>query len=435
MKDKIKMILIIIFIYLSMLILNIVTPLIMDDYNYTFGLEGRINSIIDIINYQQWFYFNWGGRNIAHFIAQFFLMNDKIFFNIVNPAIYTLMIYLIYNLIKGNKKGNPLFLLLIHLGLWFLTPSFGQSFLWLTGASNYLWTTTIILIFLNIFFYLMNSTKKYKLIQIIAFGILGIISGWTNENSGASLIFIMLIYIFIKKVVEKSNIKKIQWIGILGVFIGFIIMIIAPGNYVRSSGFQENSFFLIKWMERALSITQSIEHYYIIIIGIIIVLLSIYIYKKQKIDKKVFIFLIGAFISAYSMIVSPTFPERSWTIFTIYMIIICGLLLNNININNLLRKIVIVDCIIILSILFINSYILTFKDSYHFYQGWKDREHIIKEGKKKKVYNYEFENIYTTQKQSASYGLGDLYSERENPINKTYARYFNVKSIKAKDNN
>ena len=100
MKDKIKMILIIIFIYLSMLILNIVTPLIMDDYNYTFGLEGRINSIIDIINYQQWFYFNWGGRNIAHFIAQFFLMNDKIFFNIVNPAIYTLMIYLIYNLIK-----------------------------------------------------------------------------------------------------------------------------------------------------------------------------------------------------------------------------------------------------------------------------------------------------------------------------------------------
>ena len=434
MKDRVKTIVIVCFIYLSMLILNIITPLIMDDYNYAFGLDGRIESIIDIINYQHWFYFNWGGRNVAHFIAQFFLMNDKILFNIINPAIYTLMVYLIYNLIKINKKLNPLFLLLIHLGLWFLTPSFGQSFIWLTGASNYLWTTTIILIFLNIFIYLTNATQKYNLIQIILFGILGVIAGWTNENSGASLVFILLTYIFIKKVIEKDNIKKIQWTGFFGALIGFFIMIIAPGNYVRSSGFQEDSFFLIEWIERALSITQSIEHYFIIIISIIIILLSIYVYKKQKVDKKVLIFIIGAIVSAYSMIVSPTFPERSWTIFTIYMIIICGLLLNNVNINILLKKIVTIDCIIILCILFISSYILTFNDSYQFYQEWKEREAIMEKGKKENIYNYEFESIYTTQKQSASYGLGDLYPERENPINETYARYFGVKTIKSKDN-
>lgn len=432
MKDKIKTMLIIGFIYLSMLILNMVTPLIMDDYNYTFGLDGRINSILDIINYQQWFYFNWGGRNVAHFIAQFFLMNDKILFNIINPAIYTLMVYLIYNLIKENKKGDSLYLLLIHLALWFFTPSFGQSFIWLTGSSNYLWTTTIILIFLNIFVYLTKSTKKYNFIQILLFGLLGILAGWTNENSGASLVFILLIYIIIEKVIEKVKIHKIQWVGMLGTIIGFIIMIIAPGNYVRSSGFKDNSFFLIKWIKRALSITQDIEQYFIIMIGIVIIVLSIYIYKKQKINKKVWIFLIGAIVSAYSMIASPTFPERSWTIFVVYMIIICGTLLYNIRINKMLKKIIIIDSIIILGVLFTNSYILTFKDSYHFYQIWQERKEKIESGKKKEIYNYEFEPIYTTQRQSASYGLGDLYPEEKNPINETYARYFGVKSIKSK---
>ena len=342
------------------------------------------------------------------------------------------MIYLIYNLIKADKKSNPLYLLLIHLALWFLTPAFGQSFIWLTGASNYLWTTTIILIFLNIFVYLEHSTKKYNFIQIILFGILGILAGWTNENSGASLVFMLLTFFIIRKVIEKEKIHQIQWVGALGVLVGFVIMIIAPGNYVRSSGFKDHSFFLIQWLKRALSITQTIEHYFIVIIAVMIILLSIYIFKKQKIDKRVLIFLIGAIISAYSMVVSPTFPARSWTIFVIYMIIICGILLYNIKINIILKRIFIIDCIIILGVIFINSYILTVKDSYHFFQTWQKREEKIESGKKKGIYDYEFESMYTTQRQSASYGLGDIYPEKTSVINKTYARYFDVKSIKEK---
>ena len=431
MKIRTKKTLILTVIFLSMLILNMITPLIMDDYNYAFGLDGRLNSISDIINYQTWFYFNWGGRNVAHFIAQLFLMNNKIVFNIINPLVYTLMVYLIYNIIKGKEKEHPIYLIAIHLALWFLTPVFGQSFIWLTGASNYLWTTTIILIFINLFIKTSND-KKYSPIKIILFFILGIIAGWTNENSSASLVFMLFTYIWITKVVEKKKVKNIHLVGMIGTLIGFIIMIAAPGNYVRSSGFEDNTFFIIKWIKRAISITQTAEGYLLYFIIAFIILVSIYLYKKEKIDKKVYIFSVGIIVAMYSMIVSPTFPERSWTIVIIYFTIIIGILLYNIEIQYKLKKFIIVNCIIIALFLFINSYILTFKDSYHFYNIWQNRIDTIKNGKKKNIKNYEFESYFTIRKQSASFGLGDLYEEKNNPINKTYARYFNVKSIKEK---
>ena len=60
MKMRKKIIIILACIFIVMLFLNMITPLIMDDFNYTYGLEGKINSIKDILEYQHLFYFNWG---------------------------------------------------------------------------------------------------------------------------------------------------------------------------------------------------------------------------------------------------------------------------------------------------------------------------------------------------------------------------------------
>ena len=97
-----------------------------------------------------------------------------------------------------------------------------------------------------------------------------------------------------------------------------------------------------------------------------------------------------------------------------------------------LKKFIIVDAIIISSFLFINSYLLASEDSYHFYNIWQERIEEIEQGKKKEIEDYEFEPFYTTRKQSASFGLGDIFEGKDDPNNRCYARYFNVKSIKAK---
>ena len=433
MKAQKKIIIILFIIFFVMFVLNMITPLIMDDFNYTYGLDGKINSLKDILEYQKWFYFNWGGRNIAHIFAQFFLMNNKIMFNVLNAGMFTLMIYLIYEIIREGKKHHPLYLILIFFFLWFFTPAFGQAFLWLTGSCNYLWTTTIMLIFLNIFIRITEKEKEYNTVKVILFGVLGILAGWTNENTGASLVFMLLAYVFIK-ILKKEKLTRIQIAGIVGVLIGFIIMIVAPENYIRGNGFHDDTFILLKWLKRALSITQTATNFLGIPIIIFIVLITIYFYKKQKINQKIYFFFIGLIISIYSMVVSPQFPERSWTIMIIYMIILCGILFNNIKIKEKLKKFIIIDAVIIISFLFVGSYILTFKDSYHFYNNWQNRIETIKKGKKEGIKEFEFEPMYTRCKQSASYGLGDLYPSKKDPNNKTYARYFGIKSINARPN-
>ena len=55
-----------------LLVLNILTPLISDDFAYLFiyGENVRVTSVGDIIQSQINHYYQWGGRSIAHFIAQ-----------------------------------------------------------------------------------------------------------------------------------------------------------------------------------------------------------------------------------------------------------------------------------------------------------------------------------------------------------------------------
>ena len=162
---------IIFIIFFLMLLLNLITPMIMDDFYYSYGLNGRISSFKEILDFQVWHYLYWGGRAIAHTLVQFFLMSHKIIFDFFNSFMYVLFIYIIYLLISKGQKRNPLYLLLINFALWFSVPAYGQSFLWLTGSCNYLWTSTLILIFIermmNEEFTLKKMTKSKVLLFFI----------------------------------------------------------------------------------------------------------------------------------------------------------------------------------------------------------------------------------------------------------------------------
>lgn len=78
LSKKQQTIIILAAIFIMMLVLNLLTPLLADDYSYGIGLDKtRIDSIIDIINFQVNHYLTWGGRTVAHTIAQCFLLFPK----------------------------------------------------------------------------------------------------------------------------------------------------------------------------------------------------------------------------------------------------------------------------------------------------------------------------------------------------------------------
>lgn len=419
-------------IFIMMLVLNLLTPLIADDYSYSLNLDNtKINSFMDVINYQWWHYFNWGGRTIAHTIAQVFLLFPKYLFSIINPLIYIALIYLMYLHIRGNREDKPLYLLIIHLALWFLLPVFGQTCLWLIGSCNYLWTTVLILWFLWIY---RKNTKDISKLKILGLFFLGILAGWTNENTAAGLVIILIGYLIIQKLENKNNkISKLQIIGLIGVLLGFALMILAPGNYIRNEEFQDNTFIIIKLIKRAVEITLSAENYLLPIIIGIVVLISIKVYYKKKVEKDSWVFIAGGISTAYAMILSPTFPERAWTGVIIFLVIAAGCLLYDLEKINKAFKFIIIDACIILFIIYIGQYISAGIDINNLRNTWESRIEIINKEKNKGNKNVVIDPFTTWNTKNPIYGLSDISTDSKVWPNTSIAKYYGLKSIKTRE--
>lgn len=428
-KNQKKIFLLLIFV--SMLILNFLTPLLADDYSYGLNLDGkRISSVIDIFNYQIWHYFNWGGRTIAHTFAQTFLIFPKVIFNVLNSIIYTILIYLIYLHGKLNRKNkdNPYMLLLIHFILWFMIPVFGQSFIWLIGSCNYLWTTVIILYFLWLYRKNSISEKWYNLLLMF---ILGLLAGWTNENTSVGLIIVLISSLIINKVEKKKfELSKSRLFGIIGTLVGFAFMIFAPGNYVRNAEFKDDTFIIIKIVRRALDITNNLENLILPLLIAIIILISLKIYHKKKIEKESYTFILGGFAATYAMVLSPTFPERAWTGTIIFFVIAITILAFDLDKINRLYKFVLVDLCIILSVIYIGQYINLARDINDLRHTWNYRAKVINNSNKNKM--FKFYKYVTIDSKNPAYGLNDIDYDSKVWPNNSISKYYGIKGIKAK---
>lgn len=401
-----------------------------DDYGYSFGVNGRLHSFIDVIEKQIQHYFTWGGRSVAHTIAQTFLLFPKILFSIANSCVYLLLIWLIYLNIKGiNKKEYPIILLLIHLCLWFVVPAFGQDCLWLIGSCNYLWTTTIILLFLYLF---RTSKRNDNLFKSIGFLLLGIIAGWTNENTAFGLIVATVGILLISKFEYKEKITKWKISGLVGTIVGFVILIIAPGNYVRNSLVNDNTFIVVKLIGRILNDTVSMINVLKPLFILMIVLFTIYIYYKKKIDKYFYVFFSASILSVYAMVLSPTFPERAWFGIVVFMVIsVFNLLINILSMKKVI-KYILVDSVIILFIIYVEQFIVAFGEIRQLNSVWSYRSEYIERQKSKKIYDIKLTPFVCNDKHSPAYGLADITPGKDIWLNKDLARYFEVNSIDAK---
>ncbi len=353
-------------------------------------------------------------------------MFPKWIFNLFNSAVYIVFIYLIYLHIKGEKEDKPLMLLLIHFAIWFLLPAFGQTILWLTGACNYLWTMTIILLFLYL---IRKDTTTPSIIKNIAILILGIIAGWTNENTSFGLITVIIGFMILKQH-KHERISGYNKCALIGSIIGFATLILAPGNFIRENYFQNNTPLIIEISQRIIDNTINLINYCLPLFIGISILLSIYIYKKKKINYKFFIFLIAAFFSTYSMMLSPTFPPRAWFGVITFATIAFMILLYDIYDNNKFFKYLFYNLIIISCLYFTSSYLLAFNDINTLQNTWKKRIIEIKQNNIEKA-DLEFNTYYTNNSHNPMYGLTDLNSNSKEWPNSDIAKYYGINGIKS----
>lgn len=238
-------ILIVVFSY--MLVLNMLMPMHRDDYGYAliWGTLNKIASWPDVFQSLYNHYIDHGGRMIAYFVLDSFLFIGKQWYNPFNAFLFVALIILIYwhSQRKITLHFNPYIILCIVLFTWLGLPHFAEVNLWMAGATGYLFTAVLILTFLLPYhFALLNKVLfKDSFFAVIAMLLGGIIAGWTIENTAATMVFTVTCFtLFFYK---KKTIKKWMVSGLFGAITGFVLLVIAPGNFVRYGGAKKSIIY------------------------------------------------------------------------------------------------------------------------------------------------------------------------------------------------
>ena len=417
--------------------LNILTPLMADDFSYTFSrATGHpITGIPDIFFSQVNHYFTWGGRSVVHFLAQFFLLLGKPVFNVLNACVYILTTLLMYFMANGRKPVNIPLYISIHIALWLFNPVYGQTILWLVGSCNYLWGAAIILsLLLPVRLYMEREFSLPKLL-IPLFLVMGVTAGWCNENtSGAAVLFVLIAIVYLK--ILKRKIPLWIFSALLGLITGFLFMILAPGNYTRMELFRDIRSLLHIYSARATVLTNHLAYGQWIIFFIVIVIALMIMRKisKTTIATAVILFFI-AIACNYAMLLSVTIPDRSFMGTLCFLIITGGYCFSNLDQialpNESLPKKLSVSISCFLCVLFFFSSFPALYDIGLVFVETRSREALILSEKQKGTLDITVPRITSESKYCALYGLGDFSANSQYWVNIEASRYYEVNSITA----
>lgn len=324
-EKKIRFWGIVILCFVTILVYNFLTPMLSDDLNYATVVR-KANSIWDLFGQEYQQYMTWTGRSPSHILLRLFLYSkSKIIFDVFNSICFTLLTIFMYLNIERHEKYDVKVYLLIILSIWIFGVSFSETVLWETGACNYLIATTVIMGFMTAFRFFFNKENKGTYLRIIVMFLLGVWAGWCNENTSGACILFVLILIVRKLYTEKKKIQGWMISGLIGNILGFLIMIAAPGNMVRSGYKKELHSGLFGIASRCLKITLNIKDEFFILLCIFIFLILLLHYQNVNWHKMkntlLFFFLFAA--TCYALALAPEAQVRAFFGAGIFLIIAC----------------------------------------------------------------------------------------------------------------
>lgn len=309
---------------------SILTPYFSNDYRYFMvqGTDDMVGSFSDILVSQFLHYFEWGGRTVAHVIAQTLLWWGKPTSAVVQGLCYILLILFIYYNAYGIKptlrlRFNAIFAISIMLFLQLRV--FGEVVFNVVSSANYLYTTTIVLMFLLP--YRISMERELELNPLLLWPLvllLGVLAGWSNENTAAAVATGLGLYLLYR--VKTHQLRFWQCVGYLGFLTGFALMIFAPGNQARLDSMEDKGFDYIEHTLGAVYIFGESLIACALLIGVVL-----YLYLKVRrhflqytlapIYHGAMWFIYTGFFSLFLMVFSPNFPARAATPFTVFLIV------------------------------------------------------------------------------------------------------------------
>ena len=303
----------ILFFAITLLIIyigNDSVPFMMDDEWYSTKLfsEEPVQSLRDVIEAQKWHFLNWGGRSIAHGLLQLTLMSGTFWANVINVLFNILLGTVIC---KAAGAVKPVYYGMTWGMLYGLNANWMQSMCWQSGAANYLYMTTFILFFLGCYVRALEGQEKTLPGISLWIWPLGLMAGWSNENMGPAVWLLSLgIMVFLWRKERKWS-WWMLW-GNLTCLAGSCLVILAPGNFVRSAETASDKGLLWRIFLRCYAESKAFMEYLSPTLLVLAFVMCLYVgVCGYKLTRAHIVYLLGALFSWGAMILSPHYPDRA----------------------------------------------------------------------------------------------------------------------------
>ncbi len=306
-------------------VLHRMIPFMMDDLWYSTNLVTgeRLRNLADIVESQKWHFLNWGGRCITHGVLQLTLMCPEWVADLCNLAM-TLLLGKLICLLAGQK--GPMWFLMASSMLISLNANWKMSMFWQSGTVNYVYSSVWILVFWYVYLSKLKDTDHQSLPLIHVWIVpLGVMAGWSNENVGP-VCFLLAAFTAFHLFLKKQKIPVWVMEGAVSSLAGSVLVIAAPGNFVRSALIPRGNLGETLW-ERFLSmLTAGADFLFPSALLLTLTLLIRLAVANGKLSIAQWVLLAGIVLSFGAMVLSPHYPDRA----TFGTMVLCIVLLQSI---------------------------------------------------------------------------------------------------------
>ena len=315
-------------LFLSLFILTALTPMVGDDYPYSFNWANwtRIESLSDIVESMTVHRSTTNGRVFTHGLVQLFLLWPRIIYCFLNAANTLLLCILSRKLLDNERWQDTVSILLF--GIFFIacfTPALGENYLWLDGSINYSWGLGFDLLYLMPFFLdFLNRPLKLTWKIALPYCILGV---WVGGYAESSSLIVLSIAGFLWLCNWHRN-RKCDYLflfWLICALLGYYYLMSAPSTSGRASSF---SFAAVGYNIREVFRIAHDDLLWTYLIFAVLLTLSIWFQAEKKLVYLSLILFFGGLASLSSYIFAKYIEPRHLCFPVFFTMLSCMLLLS-----------------------------------------------------------------------------------------------------------
>ena len=198
-----------------------------------------------------------------------------------------------------------------------------MSMFWQAGVVNYVYSTVWILLFLQQYLALLEENGERKIKgRSLWMPILGLMTGWSNENMGPAVTVVaagITLYLW-KRKQKRPKCWMIE--GIIGSFLGSLLVILAPGNFSRASTIETSGLGEVLYRQFQSMLTATASFLFPVLAITLIVWFVYRFYCGERLSGSMICLVIVAVLAHGAMAISPHYPDRA----TFGIMVVCVLL-------------------------------------------------------------------------------------------------------------